>query len=178
MQQTQTLQSRLIGILKHPLFMAGAAAAVALGLFAFVTDAASYGGTASETCANCHVMDSMYENYYRAAHQPWAECADCHLPHQNAVTYYMEKGRQGMHDVYVFSTGTTPALIRLNENSKEIVQANCIRCHTEAVETIMTGVQPYDRSCWECHRHAAHGPRGAAASTYQDSELYPQAKGE
>jgi len=53
-----------------------------------------------------------------------------------------------MHDVYVFSTGTTPELIRLNENSKEIVQSNCIRCHTEAVETIMTGVQPYDRSCW------------------------------
>src|SRR5512134_2212527 len=80
MQQTQTLQSRLIGILKHPLFMAGAAAAVALGLFAFVTEAPAYAGTASETCANCHVMDSMYENYYRAAHHQWAECADCHLP--------------------------------------------------------------------------------------------------
>ena len=162
MQQNQTFQSRLTGILKHPLFMAGAAAAIALGLFAFVTDMPAYAGTASETCANCHVMDSMYENYNHAAHQPWAECADCHLPHENMISYYVEKGRQGIHDVYVFSTGTTPELIRLNENSKVTMQANCIRCHTDAVETIMTGVQPYDRSCWECHRPAAHGPRGAA----------------
>jgi len=178
MQQEPDRSSWLQKFLRQPLLWAVLASVVALAVFVFVTDAPAYAGTASETCANCHVMDSMYENYYRAAHHAWAECADCHLPHQNPVTYYFETGRQGMHDVYVFGTGTTPEVIRLNENSMEIVQANCIRCHTEAVETIMTGVQPYERSCWECHRAAAHGPRGAAASTYQDSQLYPQAKGE
>jgi cytochrome c nitrite reductase small subunit len=78
-----------------------------------------------------------------------------------------------MHDVYVFSTGTTPELIRLNENSREIVQANCIRCHTDAVETIMTGVQPFERRCWDCHRSTAHGDRGSSQAIYQDSSLYP-----
>ncbi|MCK6540880.1 MAG: hypothetical protein L6Q26_12590, partial [Anaerolineales bacterium] len=104
---------------------------------------------------------------------PWAECSDCHLPHDNIVNYYIEKGRQGMHDVYVFSTGKTPEVIRANEHSKQIIQGNCIHCHEDAVETIMMGVQPFDRYCWECHRNTAHGPRGASIVPFQDSNFYP-----
>ena len=158
---------------RNPLFIAIAAAVIALGTFVFVTDATSYAGTNSETCANCHVMDSMYENYYHSAHQPWAECSDCHLPHGSIVTYYLEKGRQGAHDVFVFSTGQTPEVIRANEHSKEIVQENCIHCHEDAVETIMMGAQPFERYCWECHRNIAHGPRGGSMVPYQDSNFYP-----
>lgn len=165
-------------MLRNPLFWALAAAVAALGTFIYVTDAPAYAGTASETCANCHVMDSMYENYYHAGHQNWARCVDCHLPHDNLVSYYVEKGRQGMHDVYVFGTGQAPALIRLSDHSEVLIQHNCIRCHQQTVETIMVGVQPFDRSCWACHRTTAHGPRGASAIPYQDSSLYPLGKGE
>ena len=139
-------------VLRNPLTWALLAAVAALGVFVFVTDAPAYAGTASETCANCHVMDSMYENHFHAPHRAWTECADCHLPHENVVAYYFEKGRQGMHDVYVFSTGRTPELIRLSQNSGQIVQRNCIRCHTDTVETIMQGAQPFERRCWDCHR--------------------------
>jgi cytochrome c nitrite reductase small subunit len=165
-------------MLRNPLTWAVLAASAALAVFVLVTDAPAYAGTASETCANCHVMDSMYENHFHAPHRAWTECADCHLPHQNVVAYYFEKGRQGMHDVYVFSTGQTPELIRLNENSRQIVQQNCIRCHTDAVETIMGGVQPFERRCWECHRSTAHGDRGGSQAVYQDSTLYPVEKGD
>lgn len=158
---------------KYPLVIALAAAVVALGTFVFVTDAPAYVGTASETCANCHVMDSMYENYYHSAHQPWAECSDCHLPHDNIVNYYYEKTRQGMHDVYVFSTGKTPDVIRANEHSKRIVQNNCIHCHEDAVESITMGAQPFERYCWDCHRDTAHGARGISIVPYQDSNFYP-----
>ena len=82
-------------ILKNAVFLAIAAAVIALAAFAFVTDAPAYAGTASATCANCHVMDSMYENYYHAAHHAWAVCADCHLPHTELVTYYFRKGPPG-----------------------------------------------------------------------------------
>ena len=47
---------------KYPLIIAMAAAVIALAFFVFVTDAPAYGGSAPETCANCHVMDSQYEN--------------------------------------------------------------------------------------------------------------------
>ena len=160
-------------MLRNPLFIAIAAAVIALGTFVFVTDAPAYAGTNSETCANCHVMDSMYENYYHSAHREWAECSSCHLPHDNLVNYYFEKGRQGMHDVYVFSTGQTPEVIRANEHSKEIIQENCIHCHEDAVETIMMGTQPFDRYCWDCHRNIAHGARGGSIVPYQDSNFYP-----
>lgn len=169
--------SQVDASLKISVLLAVAAAAVALGAFVFVTDAPAYGGTASETCANCHVMDSMYENYYHAGHQRWAECADCHLPHDNEVNYYFEKGRQGMHDVYVFGTGQVPELISLSAKSRGIVQQNCIRCHEAVIEPIMVGAQPFERDCWECHRQVAHGPRGASIVTYQDSNLYPPGNG-
>jgi cytochrome c nitrite reductase small subunit len=148
-------------------------AVVTLGLFVAVTDAPAYAGTASETCNNCHVMDPMYENYYHAAHKNWAKCADCHLPHENIFAYYFEKARQGAHDVYVFTTGQTPEVIRASKHSKAIIQSNCLRCHEQTVESVVMGAQPYDRYCWDCHRNVAHGPRGLSNTPYQDAILYP-----
>jgi cytochrome c nitrite reductase small subunit len=150
-----------------------AAAVLALGYFAVVSDAAAYGGSAPETCANCHAMDSQYENWYHGGHSKAAKCTDCHLPHDNIVVYYMEKGRQGAKDTYAFVTGNIPILMRAEEETKGIVQANCIRCHEDAVEDIITGEPQFDRYCWDCHRHTAHGARGGAGAPYQDSQIYP-----
>lgn len=158
---------------KLPIIIAVAAAVIALATFVVVSDATAYAGTASETCNNCHVMNPMYENYYHAAHQRAAECSDCHLPHENIIAYYLEKGRQGAHDVYVFSTGQTPEVLRANEKSQKIIQSNCIRCHEQTVEDITMGAQPFDRMCWDCHRSVAHGKRGLADQPVQDSAIYP-----
>jgi cytochrome c nitrite reductase small subunit len=157
---------------KAPLLVAIAAAIFALGVFVFVTDTPAMMGSNAETCANCHVMDAAYENWYHAPHEKWTECVDCHLPHENVFAYYFAKGKTGMHDVYVFSTGQTPVMIRANEDTKKWVQGNCIRCHEEAVETIMAGIQPFERACWDCHRNVAHGPRGISITPYQDSSIY------
>ena len=157
---------------KTPLIVALAAAVIALGVFVFVTDTPAMMGSNAEPCANCHVMDAAYENWFHAPHEKWAECVDCHLPHENVFAYYFAKGKTGMHDVYVFSTGQTPELIRANEETKEWVQHNCIRCHEDAVEFIMAGSQPLDRNCWDCHRNVAHGPRGISIVPQQDNTIY------
>jgi len=148
-------------------------AALAMGYFAFVTEAASYGGSAPETCANCHVMDSQYESWYHGAHENWAKCTDCHLPHDNFAVYYAEKGRQGAKDVYAFVTGNIPLAIRASDKTKGIVQENVIHCHEDSVESIVMGAQPFDRYCWDCHRDIAHNARGGSGLPYQDSSLYP-----
>ena len=148
-------------------------AVFALGYFVYVSDAAAYGGSDPETCANCHVMDSQYENWYHGGHENWAKCTDCHLPHDNFAIYYAEKGRQGMKDTYAFVTGNIPVSIRASDQTKGIVQNNCIHCHEQTVENIVMGAQPFDRYCWECHRTVAHGERGASGLPYQDSALYP-----
>lgn len=144
----------------------------AMGVFLFTTNATAYAGSEAENCANCHVMDSAYENWFHAPHQRVTECVDCHLPHDNFVNYWFEKGRTGMHDVYMFSTGQAPAVIRAKPGTKAIIQENCIRCHQNTVETMLVGSMDLDRYCWECHRDVAHGPRGLSIAPYQDSLFY------
>ncbi len=158
---------------KLPFFIAIGAAVIALGFFVYVTDAPAYGGSAPETCANCHVMDAQYENWFHAPHERVTECVDCHLPHENITAYYLEKGRQGAKDVFAFTTGNIPVAIRASERSREIIQSNCIRCHEFTVEDIVMGAQPSDRYCWDCHRDVSHGRRGASGMPFQDSVIYP-----
>ncbi len=145
---------------------------LALGLFAWVTDAPAYLGHEPATCNNCHVMDAQYESWYHAAHERFAVCTDCHLPHQNIVRYYLYKGYSGMRDVASFTLKIYPAAVRTTKQTDEILQANCIRCHQDTVESILTGPQPFDRHCWDCHRSVAHGELGNTFVPYQDMEVY------
>jgi len=144
----------------------------ALGVFAWATDAPSYLGHEPATCNNCHVMDAEYEGWFHAAHAHFTACTDCHLPHQNIASYYLYKGYSGMRDVFSFTFKTYPVAIRATHQTDEIVQANCIRCHKDTVESILAGPQPFDRYCWDCHRSVAHGNRGLSLTPYQDSEVY------
>ena len=144
----------------------------ALGVFAWVTDAPAYLGHEASTCNNCHVMDAQYENWYHAAHDGYAVCTDCHLPHQNFVSYYIYKGYSGMKDVVSFTFKTYPAALCATKQTDGIVQANCIRCHAGTVENLVAGPQPFDRYCWSCHRSVAHGQRGYSLQPLQDTEVY------
>ncbi len=158
---------------KYMVYAAIAVALAAFGLFAYVTDAPAYAATNPATCNNCHVMDAQYENWYHAGHAEVAVCTECHLPHDNFVHYYVAKAQTGIHDVYVFSTGQVPVLIRAKDNTKQWIQANCVRCHQDTVENIMSGPQAFDRNCWDCHRSTAHGERGISIVPLQDASLYP-----
>ncbi len=146
---------------------------VTVGTFVFVARPLDYMGTSASTCNNCHVMDAVYENWYHAPHEKVTECVDCHLPHDNFVRYWFEKGKTGIHDVVYFAAGLTPELIRAKPETKAIVQGNCIRCHSQTVESIVMSAQPFDRNCWDCHRAVAHGQRGLPLSIHQDSAIYP-----
>ena len=129
-----------------------AALLLALGIFGWVTNAPSYLGHEPATCNNCHVMDAQYEGWFHAAHSNYTVCTDCHLPHQNIASYYLYKGYSGMRDVISFTLKIYPAAIRATQQTDEIVQANCIRCHRDTVENILADPQPLDRYCWDCHR--------------------------
>ncbi len=147
-------------------------AAAALGVFAWVTDAPAYLGHEAATCNNCHVMDAQYESWAHAGHAQAAVCTDCHLPHQNFVSYYTYKGYSGMKDVLSFTLKLYPDAIRATAQTDRIIQANCIRCHAGTVDAIVYGAQPFDRQCWSCHRSVAHGERGYSLSSFQDTEIY------
>ena len=93
------------------------------------------------------------------------------MTHQNIVSYYIFKGYSGMKDVVSFTFKIYPAAIRATKQTDTIIQANCIRCHNDTVEMIVSGPQPFDRYCWSCHRSVAHGQRGLSLYPNQSTEV-------
>ena len=139
--------------------------AAAVGLY--VTDFTAYLGSNPATCNNCHVMDAVYEGWFHGAHRSWANCSDCHTPHA-LVPKYITKGLSGYHHVTAFTFGDIPDAIRAKQESIEIVQENCIRCHIDSVESTFEVSHSSDRYCFDCHRHVSHGERGISLLPYQD----------
>ena len=127
-----------------------------IGVGMYVTDFTAYLGNNPSTCNNCHVMDAVYESWYHGGHKQWAKCNDCHTPH-DFIPKYLVKAQSGYHHVTAFMFGDIPDAIRAKGASKEVVQENCIRCHTETVSTMMESAQDLDRYCFDCHRAVAHG---------------------
>jgi len=101
----------------------------------YVTGFTDYLGNNPSTCNNCHVMDSVYENWYHAGHRQWTTCNDCHTPHALIPKYFI-KALSGYHHVSAFLLGDIPTAIRAKESSRKIVQENCLRCHEQTVDNL------------------------------------------
>jgi len=155
--------------MKLPLTIGLVALLAALGVGAVATDFTAYLGDDPTTCNNCHVMDAVYENWFHAGHRAWATCNDCHTPH-DFIPKYVVKGVNGFNHVSAFTLGHIPEAIRAKERSRRVVQANCIRCHGEAVSSIADGQMDSARACFECHRQVAHGSRGISPRPDQDKK--------
>lgn len=108
-----------------------------------------------EFCAQCHVMETEYENWFHTGGHRRVKCIDCHLPNDNLALHLAWKGYEGMWDAYVFYSGRVPDAIRLSSHGQAIVQENCRRCHSETVANIQE-----DRNCWQCHRRLSHKTSG------------------
>ena len=143
--------------------------AAVVGVGFYVTDFTAYLGNNPSTCNNCHVMDYVYEGWYHGGHSEWTTCNDCHTPHALIPKYFV-KAKSGYHHVSAFVLGNIPDAIRAKEASREVVQENCIRCHTETVSAMLDRSEEFDRYCFECHRSVAHGERGISLLPYQHTE--------
>jgi cytochrome c nitrite reductase small subunit len=140
-----------------------------IGVGMYVTDFTAYLGNNPSTCNNCHVMDAVYESWYHGGHKSWANCNDCHTPH-DLIPKYIVKAQSGYHHVTAFIFGDIPDAIRAKESSRAVVQQNCIRCHSETVSTMIDSAMEFDRYCFDCHRSVAHGERGISLLPYQHAE--------
>jgi len=107
-------------------------------------------------CMKCHVMESAYEAWVHAGAHRRIKCVDCHLPNENKAMHYIWKTIDGVKDVVVFHSGKVPEQITISSHGKQVLQANCIRCHEVAVMMI-----DKERKCWECHRRITHKLTGA-----------------
>ncbi|MBL7471533.1 cytochrome c nitrite reductase small subunit [Robertkochia sediminum] len=141
--------------------------AVILGAAAFTANEAkvfSYMKDDPQACVNCHVMTPVYNSWMHSSHREWASCNDCHVPHDNIFNQYFFKAKDGLYHASIFTLRAEPEVIFMREESAEVVQDNCLRCHVQQVtETKYVGwldthtSNRTDRKCWSCHREVPHG---------------------
>ncbi|MDA8161692.1 MAG: cytochrome c nitrite reductase small subunit [Desulfobacteraceae bacterium] len=109
----------------------------------------------SAFCARCHVMEAEYYAWIHGGAHSGKKCVDCHLPNQNEAVFYVWKSIDGLKDMLVFYSGRVPERIKASDHAKDVLQANCIRCHTQTVCNIYK-----KRRCWGCHRRISHRSAG------------------
>jgi cytochrome c nitrite reductase small subunit len=135
------------------------AGAVALAVALFLTVGPPQLLAKSETpefCASCHIHEAHYEAWFHQGAHRRKACVDCHLPNENMPVHYVWKSIDGMKDLVLFNAGHVPDDIRITERGRKVVQANCIRCHSETVAMINQ-----ERQCTDCHRRIMHTRSGA-----------------
>jgi cytochrome c nitrite reductase small subunit len=155
---------------KLPIIVGIVMLVIVVGLGMNATNFTAYLGNDPTTCNNCHVMDYVYEGWYHSSHSQWTTCNDCHTPHE-LVPKYIVKAYSGFNHVTHFVTGNIPVPIRAKPATKTIIQNNCIRCHSSAVDMINDGKTDSGRLCFDCHRTVSHGERGI--SIYPEQDIAP-----
>jgi cytochrome c nitrite reductase small subunit len=160
------------------LFLAGFFVGL-VGLVAHVSRATSYLSDDPATCVNCHVMAPEYVTWANSAHRRAATCNDCHVPHDNYLRHYAFKASDGARHAFMFTFRLEPQVIRIHPAGQRVVQQNCVRCHTGALQaTGLAAVRGDDTQgadglrCWDCHRETPHGSvRGLSAVPYEHVPL-------
>lgn len=170
-KSTSTLMVKnLFNFLKPPdnwRFFINMLIASIVGLAVFLiyeSKAPSYLSDNPKTCVNCHIMAPQYATYAHSSHREWANCNDCHVPHNNVINKYYFKAKDGIRHASMFTLRKEPQVIFIHEAGQEVVQDNCIRCHSDLLDDpkllLRTDVYQHERSerpCWECHREVPHG---------------------
>lgn len=145
--------------------MMGIAAGMAL-LVARISNAASYMSDDPAACINCHIMVPQYATWQHSSHARVAHCNDCHVPHTSLAAKYYFKAKDGTRHSVLFTLRREPQVIRAIPESREVIQGNCVRCHSGVVEEAVTPLHSdFERSCIDCHREVPHGREHSLSST-------------
>lgn len=129
-----------------------------LGVFTFgYARGASYLGHDPAACANCHIMQSHYDDWQHSSHRSVATCNDCHTP-PGLIPKYMTKASNGFWHSFAFTTGRFPEPLRIKPHNREIAESACRKCHDAIVQAIdPLPHRPSDAtSCIRCHSTVGH----------------------
>lgn len=137
------------------------------GLFfyaVYISKAPSYLSDKPETCVNCHIMAPEFASWEHSAHREYTNCNSCHVPHDNVFRTYYFKAQDGLRHATIFTMRAEPQVIKIKQAGADVVQENCIRCHSDLVTDHKTLAYTNefhqfrkDRKCWECHQTVPHG---------------------
>ncbi len=147
-----------------PFFVMGGIIAGLGAYTVYMSRAHSYLSDDPSACVNCHIMTPYYQSWAHSSHSQWANCNDCHVPHNNIFAKYGFKALDGLYHSAVFTARAEPQVIRPRESSDNVIMNNCIRCHTQLnTEFVKTGMISYTdaqngqgKACWDCHTQIPH----------------------
>lgn len=104
-------------------------------------------------CATCHIMDPQAVTHKLSTHLN-VNCNECHLPNGNFLTHYAYKAYTGVNDVAINTLGSPVLPVHATTGMKDIINANCRRCHTGVNQNVDSmSAKPY---CSDCHRNVPH----------------------
>lgn len=150
----------------------GVGTAMGLGGFAFrYAEGFSYFGTAPEACRNCHIMQPQFDGWQKGSHHAVAVCVDCHLP-QSFFNKYYTKAENGYRHGKLFTTQTFVEPIVVAQRGREVLEANCVRCHASLVAELSPHAAGNDGiSCVRCHSSVGHGDTARLGGRLTEAEL-------
>ncbi len=141
---------------------------IVAGLYTFYNaKGMSYLSDDPQACNNCHIMNDVFNDYVKAPHskkvagKPRASCNDCHLPH-DFVGKWVAKAKSGVGHAYsfTFKLDDLPAHLSATNESKQIVQNNCMSCHAEMATHAISATTKVGAdnalSCVSCHAGVGH----------------------
>ena len=131
--------------------------AAGVGGYTFVyAKGASYLTNDPAACANCHIMDSYYDQWNASPHRAVAVCNDCHTP-PGLVPKYLTKASNGFWHSYAFTTGDFREPLRIKERNREVTEKACRKCHAALTAAIEGPHRPgQEISCTRCHWDVGH----------------------
>ncbi len=129
-----------------------------IGFFTFLyAEGLSYLSDDPQACANCHIMQDVYDKWSHSSHKAFATCNDCHTPH-SYIGKYAVKALNGWNHSAAFTTGNFKEPIRIKGFNKRVVQDNCIYCHGDMASYITCSLSEEDSvDCLRCHGGTGHG---------------------
>jgi cytochrome c nitrite reductase small subunit len=137
----------------------------------YISNAMSYVSDDPRACVNCHVMYPQYSSWSHSSHKNVANCNDCHVPHDNFISKYFFKAKDGLRHAAMFTFRLEPQVTQIKEASQSVVQENCKRCHADLISMVnLTEVTAANaregkgHRCWDCHRSTPHGEVNSLAS--------------
>lgn len=128
-------------------FFCGVVAVLIAGATVEVTDRRAF-------CGMCHTMAPHAWTHYNSTHAQF-NCGECHLP-SNLVAKLPYKAQIGLYDLFVEVTGTKPSTMHADAKMKDVIQANCIRCHQSTIADVAMDVKQF---CTDCHKSIPHQPK-------------------
>ncbi len=165
----------------------GVAAGVGAYTFSYAKGL-SYFGTDPRACINCHIMEPQYAGWQKSSHHAVAGCIDCHLP-ASFIPKYLAKAENGYRHGKLFTTQTFEEPISIKPAGREILQDNCVTCHSALVVDLIElaqrdlsaapGHAPNAAAsdgvpCVHCHSTVGHGERAALGGPLRSGELTGQ----